>query len=114
MIEDCIFCKIIKGEIPSEIVLDSKDFISIKNIHPKSPIHILIMPKAHIEKVDAISGNIKNFWSEIMLFTNGVILKLGLDKTGYRIINNGAGYQGVNHEHIHIMGGKDWKPKDGL
>lgn len=114
MIEGCIFCKIIKKEIPSEVVLESKDFIAIKNIHPKSPFHVLVMPKAHVEKVDAISGSIKDFWSEIMLFANEVISKFDLDKSGYRIINNGAGYHGVDHEHIHIMGGNDWKPQDGL
>ncbi len=114
MSEDCIFCKIIKKEIPSELVLESKDFIAINNIHPKAPIHILVMPKAHIEKVDSISGVNRDLWSDMILFANEIISKFDLDKSGYRIINNGAGYNGVDHEHIHIMGGKDWKPGDGL
>lgn len=111
---DCIFCKIIKKEIPSEVVLESKDFIAIKNIHPKSPFHVLIMPKVHIEKEDSIAGRSGDLWNDLILFANEVIVANGLDKSGYRIINNGAGYQGVDHEHIHIMGGKDWKPEDGL
>jgi len=113
-VENCIFCKIVKKEIPSEVVLESKNFIAIKNIDPKSPVHILVMPKVHDEKVDSISGKVESFWSEMMLFANEVITSSDLDKTGYRIVNNGAGYQGIDHEHIHIMGGKDWVPDDGL
>lgn len=111
---DCIFCKIINKEIPSEIVLESDSFIAIKNIHPKAPIHSLVMPKEHIDKVDSISGKKEDLWSKMMVFANEVITSNGLDKTGYRIVNNGAGYHGVDHEHIHIMGGKDWIPDDGL
>lgn len=114
MKSDCIFCKIINKEIPSKVIYESAFFIAINNINPKAPIHLLIMPKKHIEKVDSISGKIKDLWSDMMLFTNEVIKAKNLDKTGYRIVNNGAGYQGIDHEHIHLMGGFNWAPDDDL
>lgn len=107
---ECIFCKIINKEITSTVVLENSDFIAIENINPKSPVHILVIPKKHISK-QAFNSNI---WSSFISFSFEVVRKYGLDKTGYRFVNNGAGYNQIEHEHLHIMGGKGWVPLDDL
>jgi histidine triad (HIT) family protein len=111
---DCIFCDIANKVTRAKIVYETDKYIAFENINPSAPIHILLIPKEHIDKKDAISGKYPNFWSEIMLEANNVIKKLHLDETGYRIVNNGAGFHAIDHEHIHIMGGNSWKPSDNL
>lgn len=112
--KNCIFCEIALGNARAKVVLETDDFIAFENIDPKAPVHVLAIPKRHIEKRDAINGKESDFWDNMFEFVIMTIQKLGLDKTGYRLVNNGAGYQGVDHEHIHILGGEGWKPKDGL
>ncbi len=114
MNSDCIFCDIAQGKIKSSIVLENDGFIAIENINPEAPVHILVMPKEHIKKKDAISGKVNDFWNNLVKFAYQVIQKYELDKTGYRLVNNGAGYNDIDHEHFHILGGKNWKPKDNL
>ena len=110
----CIFCDIANKVSRAKIVYESNDYIAFENINPSAPIHIMLIPKEHIDKKDAISGKNPQFWSELMAEANRVIEKLGLNETGYRIVNNGAGYHAIDHEHIHIMGGGAWRPTDKL
>src|SRR3990167_678733 len=108
---DCIFCDIAQKQTRSKIIYETEEFIVIENIDPQAPFHVLVMPKKHIEKTDAISGRAgDNFWNKMISVCNEVIRKEGLDKTGYRLVNNGAGYNGIAHEHMHILGGSGWKP----
>jgi histidine triad (HIT) family protein len=112
---NCIFCKIANREAQAKIVHETDNFIAFENIHPAAPIHILVIPKEHIEKIDAMkNADSSAFWSKLIGFGYEVIKKMGLDTTGYRLVNNGAGFHGINHEHIHILGGKDWRPNDSL
>lgn len=111
---ECIFCDIANKKTRAKIVYETDKYIAIENINPQSPIHILLMPKDHIDKKDSISGVYPQFWSDIMSEAEKIIRKFELDKSGYRIINNGAGYHAIDHEHIHIMGGKSWRPSDNL
>lgn len=111
---DCIFCKIVNKEIPSKIVYENDDYIAFENIRPSAPVHVMLITKKHIDKTDTISGKIEGYWDGLMSEAGKVIKKLGLDKTGYRIVNNGAGYHAIDHEHIHILGGYNWRPKDDL
>lgn len=111
---DCIFCNIVQQKTRSKIVFENDKYIVIENINPQAPVHVLIMPKMHIEKKKAVSGKIKGFWDEMMQTANVVIKKYGLDKTGYRLVNNGAGYNHIDHEHVHLIGGKSWSPNDNL
>ena len=114
-IENCIFCKIANKEAPAKIVYENEAFIAFENLHPAAPVHVLVIPKAHVDKVDAMENADKSaFWSELMTAVYAVIKEMGLDTTGYRLVNNGAGFHGVDHEHIHILGGKDWRPTDSL
>lgn len=104
----CIFCKIVNGEIPADIVYEDEKYMAFKDINPKAPIHILIIPKEHIEKLADIDDASKNVIGDMAIVANKVAKQLGIDKTGYRVvINNGpdAG-QEVYHIHMHLLGGK--------
>ena len=106
--EDCIFCKIIKGEIPSTKIYEDENVLAFKDINPAAPIHILVVPKQHIENVLEINEENKEIASNIFLAINKIARQLGIDKDGFRIINNcgkDAG-QEVMHLHFHLLAGK--------
>ncbi|MCD6133867.1 MAG: histidine triad nucleotide-binding protein [Deltaproteobacteria bacterium] len=104
----CIFCDIIKGKLPCDKVYEDENYFAFKDIRPKAPVHILIVPKKHIEKVADIDGENKNVIGDMVVVANRIAKDLDIDKSGYRlVINNGpdAG-QEVYHLHLHLMGGK--------
>lgn len=111
---ECIFCDIANKKTRAKVVYETDDYIAFENINPQAPVHVLLIPKEHIDKKDSISNKIPDFWSNLMAEANEVIKKLNLDETGYRLVNNGAGYHAIDHEHIHILGGKNWRPTDNL
>lgn len=82
----------------------------IKNIYPIAPVHVLVLSKKHVEKKKAIAGQHPGFWDKIMDAVYQAIVQLGLDKTGYKLVNNGAGYNHFEHEHLHILGGSKEEP----
>jgi len=100
----CIFCQIAAGEIPANKVLENDEFLAFHDISPKAPIHVLIIPKQHIENFQSIPPEIM---AKMTLFIQEVAKTLSLDKTGYRlIVNNGEdGGQEVMHIHFHMLGG---------
>ncbi|MBI4091454.1 HIT domain-containing protein [candidate division WWE3 bacterium] len=108
----CLFCKIVRGTEFSVKVAEFGDFLVIRNKYPKAPIHVLVLDKKHREKKNTMSGEHKaeHYWDEMMAAVWQAIVSLGLDKTGYKIINNGAGYNHFEHQHLHIMGGSREEP----
>ena len=111
--EDCIFCKIIKGEIPSEKVYEDDKVLAFKDINPAAPIHILIIPKDHLENVLAVKPENKEIISDIFQAINTIAKQLGIEDDGFRIINNcgkDAG-QEVMHLHFHLLAGGKMGPK---
>ena len=86
--KDCIFCKIIKGEIPSTKVYEDENVLAFKDINPAAPIHILVVPKQHIENVLEINEENKEIASNIFLAINKVAKQLGIDQNGFRVITN--------------------------
>lgn len=110
--QSCVFCEIVKGESFAEIVFESEDFIVIPNKYPKAPVHLLVVDKKHNKKQDTISGkySANSYWDKLFDTIYGAILKFGLDKTGYKLVNNGAGYNHFEHEHFHILGGSSTEP----
>jgi len=104
----CIFCKIVDGEIPSNKVLENDDFIAFHDLYPIAPIHILIIPKEHVECFQDVSADTM---SKMTPFIQEVARVLGLDKSGYRLItNNGEdGGQEIKHLHFHLVGGAKLK-----
>ena len=116
---NCLFCKIVAGEEPSESVWENEGFVCIQNKYPIAPTHVLVIPKAHIRKqevatpaVGGASSPYKNgeFWGKMLSAVFEVVSQLGLDKTGYKLVNNGAGYNHFEHEHVHILGGTETEP----
>jgi len=108
--DDCLFCKIIAGEEPSKKVLETEGFIAIENKFPAAPVHLLVLSKEHREKSDAIAGKYPGFWDGMVAAAWEAVQKFGLDKTGYKLVNNGAGYNHFEHEHLHILGGTKGEP----
>ena len=104
----CLFCKIVKKEIPSNIVLENDDCLAFHDINPKAPIHILVIPKVHIESFNDVSADIM---AKLTPFIQEVAKETGIDKSGYRIITNIGenGGQEVKHLHFHILGGAKLK-----
>jgi histidine triad (HIT) family protein len=100
----CIFCKIVDGEIPSNKVLENDNFIAFHDMYPKAPIHILIIPKEHIECFQDVSSDIM---AKMTPFIQEVATITGLDERGYRLITNNGddGGQEVKHLHFHLLGG---------
>ena len=104
---DCVFCKIIKGEIPSTKVYEDDKMIIIKDINPQAPIHLLMIPKEHFQGVKEMSDKQGAILGAMFKRLGELESELGLDD-GYRIIvNKGVnGCQTVPHLHVHILGGK--------
>jgi len=104
----CLFCKIIKKEIPSNIILEDDNFIAFHDINPKAPIHILAIPKMHIDSFNEVTPEIM---SNMTSFIQEVAKEVKIDKSGYRVITNigDNGGQEVKHLHFHILGGAKLK-----
>ena len=104
---DCIFCKIVSGEIPSEKVYESDKVIAFKDINPMAPVHILIIPKEHIGGVDELNESNAGIVKDIMLVAKHLDESFNLEN-GWRIVSNVGedGGQTVRHLHFHLLGGK--------
>lgn len=104
--ENCLFCKIIKGEIPSTKVYEDEKILAFRDINPQTPVHILVIPKEHIDGVDALNESNSAVVSHIFAKIAGIAAKEGL-KNGYRVVSNVGedGGQTVRHLHFHILGG---------
>ena len=105
--ENCLFCKIIAGEIPSTKVYEDELVLAFRDIAPQAPTHILVIPKCHIPSVDGITPENSSVVAHIFQVIPSIAREEGL-KNGYRVVSNcgpDAG-QTVNHLHFHILGGK--------
>jgi len=106
--EDCIFCKIAKGEIPSDKVYEDEYVLGFRDIAPQAPVHIVFIPKQHVMScMNDITEENAEMVARIMLAVSKCAKTLGLEN-GYRIINNCGkdGAQSVMHLHFHLLGGK--------
>jgi len=105
--QDCIFCKIISGEIPSKIIDQNDSVLVIQDLHPKTPIHYLIIPKIHIENVKTLKETDGQYVVEMMLMAKSLSRGLPGSKSFRLIMNNGADSgQSVFHMHCHFLSGK--------
>ena len=105
---DCLFCKIIEGKIPSEKVYENKDIVAFKDIHPKAPIHILIVPRVHIDSLEKIDESNVNILGPIFLAAKEIAKQQGILERGFRTIFNcnKEGGQLIYHLHLHLLGGR--------
>lgn len=112
--ESCIFCKIIKGEIPSQKVYEDDEVFAFKDINPEAPFHILIIPKCHIRNINEINHENSHIIAHIFEVINKITVEQGIDKNGYRVVSNCGehGGQTVDHLHFHLLGGRNlaWPP----
>ena len=105
---DCLFCKIIAGEIPSDKVFENDKVFAFRDINPQAPVHVLVVPKTHIESCDALDTDSAELAKDIFTYIPVIAKECGL-KNGYRVITNVGkdGCQSVKHLHFHILGGKE-------
>lgn len=103
---DCLFCKIINGEIPSTKVYEDDFVFAFCDIEPQAPVHIIVVPKKHIECADDINSENSVYVAKIFEAIAKIAKEQGLDKDGYRVVNNckDFGGQTVMHLHFHLMG----------
>lgn len=110
---DCLFCKIIAGEIPSQKVYEDELVYVFNDIDPQAPVHFLIVPKEHICSVDEMKEEHKELIGHIFFVAKQLAAEKNLDR-GYRIVNNCKedGGQTVDHLHFHVLGGRSlqWPP----
>lgn len=106
---NCIFCKIIAGEIPSNKVYEDELIYAFRDINPQAPVHVLIVPKMHIDSANAISAENSAVVAHIFSKVSEIAALVGVKDEGYRIINNCGenGGQTVLHLHFHLLGGKN-------
>lgn len=108
MSEECIFCKIVRGDIPAQKVLENEYVVAFKDINPAAPTHILIVPRLHIPTLNDLTPETGKVAEALMLAAREVAKKTGIAEGGYRAIlncNRGAG-QEVFHLHVHVLGGR--------
>ena len=104
---DCIFCKIAQKEIPSTIVYEDEDVIAFNDLNPEAPVHVLVIPKKHIESLNTATAEDQQLLGKIMLAIQKIAAEQGIAENGYRVVTN-CGVQGgqtVMHLHFHLMGG---------
>jgi histidine triad (HIT) family protein len=113
--DDCLFCKIIDGKIPSEKLFEDDSFIAFKDINPQSKVHILIVPKRHIAKLSDCVDSDQKLLSGLLLTANKVAKDQDIAESGYRVVINSGeeGGQVVFHVHLHLMGGEKLGGKMG-
>lgn len=106
--EDCIFCKIINKEVPATIVYEDEDVIAFKDIHPVTPLHILVIPKKHISSLVDLKEEDEAVIGKIYTVINKIAKQEGILDKGFRVIVNCGedGGQVVKHIHFHLLGGK--------
>ena len=112
-VEDCVFCKIVKGEIPSKKVYEDDEILAFKDINPAAPIHVLIIPKKHIATLLEISDEDSALMGKIMQVVQKLAKQLGIEEKGFRLIANCGPDSGqeVMHIHFHLLAGRHMGPK---
>lgn len=111
---DCLFCKILNGDIPADIVYESDTAIAFRDINPQAPMHVLIIPREHISTINDIEPEKQQLVGSLFSAAKEIAVNEGVQEDGYRVVmncNEGAG-QTVFHIHLHLLGGRhmNWPP----
>jgi histidine triad (HIT) family protein len=111
---DCLFCKIVRGELPSKVVADDDQILAFHDIAPRSPTHVLIIPKVHIPSAADLTEEDGPLLGRMFAAGARIAREQGIADAGYRIVSNVGrwGGQTVDHLHLHLMGGRafEWPP----
>lgn len=112
--KDCLFCKIVSGEVPGDLVLDERDVLAFRDINPQAPVHVLVIPKVHLKDVTEVSGAGGDLLGSLLSAALRVAEQEGLAESGWRLVTNvgDEGGQRVWHLHFHVLGGRQmgWPP----
>jgi histidine triad (HIT) family protein len=110
--ESCLFCRIVRREIPAQIVAETDDCLAFRDISPQAPVHVLVIPKTHVDSLAGVSDPLVA--GRVALLASAVAAQLGVVESGYRVVlNTGAdGGQTVHHLHAHLLAGRPmtWPP----
>lgn len=106
--DECIFCRIARGELGTEFVAESAHAVAFRDIEPHTPVHVLVIPKQHIQSLHDAGPDDRALLGEILLLTTDVARKEGIVEGGYRVLTNDGpnACQSVPHLHFHVLGGK--------
>jgi len=111
---DCLFCRIVSGEIVADLVAQGEDWIAFRDVAPQAPVHVLIIPKAHVESVADLNAKAATLGGDLLLAAAETARSLGVSDDGYRLVTNRGARAGqsVFHLHIHLLAGRDmaWPP----
>jgi histidine triad (HIT) family protein len=112
MADDCLFCRIVRKEIPANVVAESDDYVVIRDVNPQAPVHVLVIPRAHVPTLN--DADDAKLLGRLSLAAAKVAKDEGIAEAGYRMVintNRGAG-QTVFHIHVHVLGGRPmtWPP----
>ena len=112
--QDCLFCRILDGDIPADIIHESDSTVAFRDINPQAPTHVLIIPRRHISTINDLSPGDAELVGSMYLAAKEIAQQEGLTEDGYRTVMNcgeGAG-QSVFHIHLHLLGGRllNWPP----
>lgn len=111
---DCLFCKMVAGEIKPAVVYENDQVLAFRNLRPQAPVHVLIIPKRHIPTLDDLSPDDLAIAGELLLAASQIAQQEGLSEDGYRTVINcrAHGGQEVYHLHLHLLGGRrmSWPP----
>jgi histidine triad (HIT) family protein len=105
---DCLFCKIVAGDIPSSKVYEDDDLFAFDDITPQAPTHVLIVPRKHIDSLDKATAPDQELLGKLMLAAADIAREKGFADDGYRVVinTNANGGQTVFHLHVHLLGGR--------
>jgi len=106
--KDCIFCRIVAGEVPSDISYHDGEAIAFRDINPQAPVHLLIVPKAHIASLAGVGPDQEQLLGHLIHVANELAKREGVSETGYRLVINSGPDSGqeVPHLHVHLLGGR--------
>ncbi|MGH8427799.1 MAG: histidine triad nucleotide-binding protein [Gammaproteobacteria bacterium] len=112
--DDCVFCKMVRGEIKPDTVYEDEEILAFRDLNPQAPVHILVIPKRHIPTTNDLSAADEELMGRLVLATARIAEEEGVAESGYRTVlncNAGAG-QSVFHLHLHLLGGRrlGWPP----
>jgi len=111
---DCLFCKVAKGGIPATIVHEDDEVVAFRDIDPKAPVHILVIPRRHVPSLEAAADDDGALLGRLLLVARDLARSEGIAEDGFRtVLNVGAdGGQTVHHLHLHVLGGRGlgWPP----
>ncbi len=111
--DNCIFCKIVAGDIPSDKVHEDDQVVAFRDLNPQAPTHVLVIPRKHVSSLDETSDDDRALLGQLLLTTRKLARDLGVS-SGYRVVNNcgASAGQSVFHIHFHLLGGRamGWPP----